>query len=125
LYNTKFIEVTSGLKSGDQVLLAPPFDTQEKDLGGAIIADGEAPPPVSTNLPAAALVRTSEKNGRAAAFSDRMGEFSRSRTNAPDMVKRFDADGDGKLSESELAAMRQWAARHPGTNGPSRRSLVN
>src|SRR5688572_19772635 len=44
LYNTKFIEVTSGLKEGDHILLSPPFDTQQKDLGGAILAEGEEVP---------------------------------------------------------------------------------
>jgi HlyD family secretion protein len=48
-YNTKFIEITSGLKEGDPVLLAPPFDTKDKDLGGAVIAEGEKPPPGLTN----------------------------------------------------------------------------
>ncbi len=51
MYNTKFIEICSGLKDGDRVLLAPPFDTQEKDLGGAIIADGETLPAGATNQP--------------------------------------------------------------------------
>lgn len=40
-YNTKFIEVTSGLKAGDRVLLSPPFDTKEKDLAGAVLTEGE------------------------------------------------------------------------------------
>ena len=119
LYNTKFIEVTSGLKSGDQVLLAPPFDTQEKDLGGAIIADGEAPPAATTNLPAAAPTRP-------AVSSDSGGQFARARTNSPESLKRFDSDRDGKLNEAELATMRQWIARHPGsTNVLRTRTLVN
>lgn len=41
LYNTKFIEIVSGVKEGDRVLLSPPFDAQEKDLAGAIIAGDE------------------------------------------------------------------------------------
>ncbi|HEX7858944.1 MAG TPA: efflux RND transporter periplasmic adaptor subunit [Verrucomicrobiae bacterium] len=44
LYNTKFIEITSGLKEGDRILLAPPFDAQQKDLGGAIVGEGEEMP---------------------------------------------------------------------------------
>src|ERR1039458_2728991 len=48
-YNTKFIQICSGVRDGDQVLLAPPSDTKEKDLGGAIIADDEALPPGVTN----------------------------------------------------------------------------
>jgi len=64
MFNTKFIQVTSGLKDGDQVLLSPPFDTEEKDLGGAIIADGEKPPPGTTNLQASVAMQSSEENGR-------------------------------------------------------------
>jgi HlyD family secretion protein len=58
MYNTKFIEISSGLRDHDQVLLAPPFDPDEKDLGGAILADGEVIPPGATNhLRPAARVR--------------------------------------------------------------------
>jgi hypothetical protein len=35
------------------------------------------------------------------------------------MLKQFDANGDGKLNETELAAMRQWVARQRGTNAPA------
>jgi HlyD family secretion protein len=126
LYNTKFIEVTSGLKAGDQVLLAPPFDTQEKDLGGAIIADGEAPPAASTNLPVVSPLQTNEGNGHSIASSDRAEQFPGSRANRPEMLKRFDADGDGILNDSELATMRHWAARHPATTNASPvHALVN
>jgi hypothetical protein len=48
-YNTRFIQICSGVRDGDQVLLAPPFDTKEKDLGGAIIAEDEVLPPSVTN----------------------------------------------------------------------------
>jgi HlyD family secretion protein len=49
-YNTKFIQICTGLRDGDRVLLAPPFDTKEKDLGGAIIGDDETLPAGATNL---------------------------------------------------------------------------
>jgi hypothetical protein len=57
MYNEKFIEITSGLKEGDRVLLAPPFDPQEKDLGGAILARGETVPASDTNQVARVLAR--------------------------------------------------------------------
>jgi len=38
---TKFIEITQGLKEGDRGLLSPPFDTQEKELDGAVLAADE------------------------------------------------------------------------------------
>jgi len=51
MYNIKFIEITSGLKEGQRVLLSPPFDTEEKDLAGAIVAAGEKlPEPNGTNV---------------------------------------------------------------------------
>ena len=40
-----------------------------------------------------------------------------------EMLKQFDANGDGSLNETELAAMRQWVARHRGTNAPA--SIAN
>jgi HlyD family secretion protein len=63
-YNTKFIQICSGLRDGDQVLLSPPFDTKEKDLGGAIIADDEKLPPGVTNQIARAKAPGKDKEGR-------------------------------------------------------------
>ncbi|MBI2925849.1 MAG: efflux RND transporter periplasmic adaptor subunit [Verrucomicrobia bacterium] len=64
MYNIKFIEITSGVKEGDQVMLSPPFDTEEKDLGGSIIAQGEALPAADTNQLARAATRSSEGGDR-------------------------------------------------------------
>ncbi len=63
MYNNKFIEITSGLKEGDRVLLSPPFDTQEKDLSNAIMVDGETPPPDLTNGPARPREVIRSRNG--------------------------------------------------------------
>ena len=41
LYNTKFIEIVSGLEPGQHVLLAPPFDTRQRSLEGGIVAEGD------------------------------------------------------------------------------------
>jgi hypothetical protein len=151
MYNTKFIQVSSGLKAGDQVLLAPPFDAKEKDLGGAIFADGEAPPADLTNHPVLhVLGRTNGGNGHVqlangahsalvaaaaeppvAARANQIRQTSLSaqktgsRTNRLDLQDRFDADHDGKLSDAEMATMRQWLSRHPGTNVPPAVPLVN
>ena len=169
MYNTKFIEICSGLKDGDRVLLAPPFDTQEKDLGGSIIADGEAIPAGATNQPSlppgaaaagnlkdsirpggakssepgavADVKRTEAEGGLAAGDRAREGsgsrrdpmrpgkrersEFGGSSTNRQELLQRFDADGDGKLSETELAAMRESAVRRRGTNAPVAGPQVN
>jgi hypothetical protein len=65
MYNQKLIEVTSGLKEGDRVLLSPPFDTQEKDLGGSVMAQGEPVPVADSNAVARVLTqgRNSERGG--------------------------------------------------------------
>jgi HlyD family secretion protein len=54
MYNTRLIQITGGLKEGDQVLLAPPFDSKEKDLGGSIIGEGE--PAAETNSTPAPVI---------------------------------------------------------------------
>lgn len=53
MFNNKFIEIKSGLDSGDNILLAPPFDSSA-DLGGALIhkdekVNIEAPTPSAPN----------------------------------------------------------------------------
>lgn len=53
LYNTKLIQIVSGLKEGDRISLSPPLDSQEKDLSGAILADEDAG--AITNLPPPSL----------------------------------------------------------------------
>jgi HlyD family secretion protein len=140
MYNTKFIEVLSGLKEGDQVLLAPPFNTDEKDLGGAVFAEGEAVPAGTSNQ-VARPVRNREDspgwpgaNGNGASGSrDREGNGpvggalrepsadgggrrggGGGRTNFQEMIKLFDKDGDGQLNDAERAAMRE---RFPGGGG--------
>lgn len=52
MFNTKFIEITSGLKEGDRVLLSPPFDTQEKDLEGAVLSAEEKAKAATNAAPA-------------------------------------------------------------------------
>ena len=151
-YNTKFIQICSGLRDGDQVLLAPPFDTKERDLGGAIIADDETLPPSVTNQIARASVPGKDKGGKdrnrpgispvladadqggrpaaegpRSAMGARPGriEFSGSMTNQADVLKRFDKDGDGKLNATEQAEMERWLARQRGTNAPPNGPVLN
>ena len=151
-YNTKFIQICSGLRDGDQVLLAPPFDTKERDLGGAIIADDETLPPSVTNQIARASAPGKDKGGKdrnrpgispALADADQGGrpaaegprsamgarpgriEFSGSMTNQADVLKRFDKDGDGKLNAAEQAEMQRWLARQRSTNAPPNGPVLN
>jgi hypothetical protein len=140
MYNTKFIEVLSGLKEGDQVLLAPPFNTDEKDLGGAVFAEGEVVPAGTSNQ-VARPVRNREDspawsgaNGNGSTGPrDREDNASGGgalreppaegggrrgggggRTNFQEMIKLFDKNGDGQLDDTERAAMRE---RFPGGGG--------
>ncbi len=153
MYNTKYIQITSGLTEGERVLLAPPFDTQEKDLEGGVLTENEraklktngvrAPnlplpsnspgstrdgAPISTTssdsgpgrgpggrdglLPAAALAATDNPPLAGAVGSQAPprgpgGPAGRGGFNPEEMMKRFDTDGDGQLSDEERAAMRQ------------------
>ena len=156
-YNTKFIQICTGLKDGDQVLLAPPFDTKEKDLGGAIIAEGETLPAGATNqvVRAKAVGKDKAGKGRGRPGTDpsrpipvvadvdrgsgpraddprsskgpRPGrtEFGGSLTNQTELVKRFDADSDGKLNAAEQAELERWLARRRGTNAPPNGPVLN
>ena len=63
MYNNKFIQIVSGLNEGDRILLAPPFDTQEKDLGGAVIAQGDALPQTDSNQVRRVLAEAQGRNG--------------------------------------------------------------
>jgi HlyD family secretion protein len=67
MYNTRFIEITSGLRDGDRVLLAPPLDAEAKDLGGGILATGEELPEGTTNRLVAPPLRKRDPNGRSPA----------------------------------------------------------
>lgn len=124
MYNTKYIQIIAGLKAGDRVLLAPPLDTQEKDLGGNILTLEEvktlpaAPPtpapaatapaaavpppaPIAPDAPASAAAPTAQPSSADAGKAPRASPFNRE-----EFMKRFDTDGDGQLSEPEQEAMR-------------------
>lgn len=146
LYNTKFIEVTSGVKEGDQVLLSPPFDADEKDLGGNIIVDGDTLPPAATNLPARISPRGNggmggNRDGQMRSFGgagseggagaetggrprgEGRGGPGGGQMNREEMLRQFDTNGDGQLDEAERAAMREklgsrFGGRRRDTNAP-------
>ena len=64
MYNNKFIEITSGLKESDRVMLSPPFDPDEKDLAGALIASGENVPTADSNQLARIADISNGRNGQ-------------------------------------------------------------
>ena len=97
MYNTKFIEIVSGLKEGDSVLLAPPFNTDEKDLGGSVLADGEEVPTAASNQVARPARMKEEASG---GLSERNGKGGGrrggSRTNFQEMIKLLDKNVGGR-----------------------------
>ena len=136
-YNTKFIEISSGVKEGDRVMLTPPYDSQDKDLGNAIIEKGDALPAVETNGLNRAPVREPElertgegefnpgqrrpggEGGARRRGQRPEGDTTSGRgdsgnpgqgggpANREEMMKQFDTNGDGQLDETERAAMRE------------------
>ena len=125
MFNTKFIEITKGLKPGDRILLSPPFESREKDLEGGVLAENEKPRAATNAPPRAAPPNISPGEPIAVTGGDRKGDSSRKRgkVNPEEMLKRFDKNGDGKLDEEELAAMRASSSRGQGVQGkgPARR----
>lgn len=134
LFNTKFIAINSGISEGDRVLLSPPYDLHEKDLGGAVMAEGDKIPEAQPGVisvgngngagPAGGMDlspdggRRGELRGPSGGARDgadrsadgpRSGERrpggERSGFNREEMLKRFDTNGDGELDETERAAM--------------------
>jgi HlyD family secretion protein len=133
MFNTKFIQITKGLNPGDRVLLSPPFETREKDLERAVLAEDEKASAATNISPLAAPVPTvpgiapgepiAQAGAPRKAGSRRRGNLgpeanlaqfdnngdrtnSRPRISQEEMLKRFDKNGDGKLDDAELTTMR-------------------
>src|SRR6185436_11497414 len=134
MFNTKFIQVANGLKAGDRVLLSPPFDTQEKDLEGSVLAEDEKAKVAPTNAPArranpatetpagqpgfgpiAAAGNANPGQPQLAANQDapKGGGFNRE-----EFMKQFDKNGDGDIDETEREGMRAAMAARFGGGAP-------
>jgi HlyD family secretion protein len=130
MFNTRFIEVTSGLEPGDRVLLSPPFDTREKDIEGGILDDEERA--TLTNLPSPGSPIT-DTNGRPPSpFSTETRppangpdsatpalQAQAGRMNPEEIIKQFDKDGDGQLNDDERQAMRAEMQQRSGGQFPA------
>ncbi len=120
MYNTKKIEIVSGVKEDDRILLAPPLDSGEGSIDGSIIQDGadidftnQVTIAKTTGMPGATPAvpgdsagtpgrRQQPPNGATqAAGGQSRGGFDREA-----MTKKYDKDGDGELNEEEKNAMR-------------------
>ncbi len=125
MFNTKFIEITKGLKPGDRILLSPPFEAREKTLEGGVVAEGEKAR-AATNVPpggASSSATREASPGEPAARVDRNddGQRQRGNLNQEEMLGQFDKDRDGKLDDAERQSMRAAvAARLEGGSGGAR-----
>jgi len=139
MYNQKLIEITSGLKEGDRVLLSPPFDTQEKDLGGSVMAKGEAVPVADSNAVARVLApgRNGERGGGPAAAANPAAPGTRGfggngEGQPGDQPRQRQPGGDqGQLttagqpaSDSVDGERRPRPGREGGGNFPNREELL-
>ncbi len=109
LFNSRQIQITAGLEEGDLILLSPPLDSEVLDLEGEILeesqvtaADLEPDPGARKRLESGAEPEPPGRNAR------------------EEFIKRFDADGDGELSESEMKAAREAAGNASGGGGRPR-----
>lgn len=120
MYNTKFIEVTSGLKPGDRVILSPPYDTKEKDLAGAILAIGEAVPdsngtnrPVRTRLENSQSKVGAQPGARSADRENASGSDNRDTTRIREEGGPNSSGQDGGESQSQGRSKNPGGRRAP------------
>jgi hypothetical protein len=90
-------------------MLAPPFDTKEKDLGGSILAEGEKEPVGATNEPPASMALNTNGAEEPPGGGPDAGRLaSRGMEDLSDLrslLDQYDGDHDGKLTPEELAAL--------------------
>lgn len=101
LYNNHSIEITSGLEPGDRVLLAPPLSA-DTDLSGNVLAGNEE----DLNLPSERPTPKKPASPGESKKQDNPQGGAPTTEQRAAMMKKFDKDGDGKLSDTEKAAMR-------------------
>ena len=108
MFNTKYIQITKGLSQGERILLAPPFETREKDLEGAVLAEDEKAS-AATNVPPRATVPAASPGpgpGEPIVENGKRGPRPAGNFNPEAVTAQFDKDGDGRLDDSEREAMR-------------------
>jgi hypothetical protein len=138
MYNTKHIQIAKGLKEGERVLLSPPFDLQEKDLEGAVLAEDEKAKAAKTNVPPRLVLSEDDQdkeerpNGTApGAEQSQNGALAgegRGRGggfNPAEMLKQYDKNADGQLDESEREALKKDMAGRFGRPGGANGALPN
>lgn len=111
LYNSRFIQITSGLNAGDRLMLSPPLSAEEIGLDKPLVKeDGELPPnrEVATQSPANGRAEQGRggKQGQGKGGERRGGgERGGGRKIPADLLKRFDTNGNGEIDEDERGAL--------------------
>lgn len=111
LFNNKFIEIREGLEEGDLVAKSPKLDFEGEEIDDSVIKEGDDLPedtPVNE--------RPEDKPKKAQPKKQQAGQGGARKPN-PEMIKRFDKDGDGKLSADEQKAMRDSFRNRQGGGG--------
>ena len=109
MFNSKSIEIEEGLKEGDRVLLAPPLES-DIDLSGGVVDNAEEGLDLPSERPAERKASPAAGRTKGGGGGSKGGGDQRAA-----MMKRFDKDGDGKLSAKEKAAI----AKEYGGGGES------
>ena len=116
MFNSSYIEIKSGLDEGERVMLAPPV-SEEVALDGGVLEETEG-----LDLPKEAPAEQPKQGGKR---PDNGGSGRRPEgagaggggDQRAKMMKRFDTDGDGKLSDSEKEAMKKAFSGGGGGGG--------
>tara|TARA_Y100001934_G_scaffold263074_1_gene338319 strand:+ start:2987 stop:4711 length:1725 start_codon:yes stop_codon:yes gene_type:complete len=121
LYNSKFIQIPSGLKPGDEILLSPPIDSGEVGLDKPTVTEGEELPPTKKVGPTKKSKGKGSQSKGGKQGSGKDGGQRKRRAPSPEILKQFDKNGNGKIDEDERAALIEHFRNQRGGQGGGQR----